>query len=326
LPLADHRITNLNSFDTVTKGKANVAGLYFYDVLGNPLIDVAMEVSRDFFGRPQIFTNPGNPAVAPLLAKLSAQMGSNEQIPSREQRAAIFTPIFGELSDWSGKTDFPRLRDELVQAAAAYAERSFNTGVEMLRERVRQTHRPFKEYLTGFDGASLDWSRTKALPQVTEKLSFSILRSQAVSSAYGIPAAPQNIWPYAEDANGDKLIEEISKRAASASAATTTASEASTTVTSATTTANGPTTPPSTVTTVLTRELFLNLQREALRGAEAIATIIDFTEAGSTPADLDRLITKVYSWGAALHPAHWTSNGSQQASALPPEMAPMISR
>src|SRR5687768_6582302 len=71
-----HRIKDLESFDRVTTGTRDVAGLYFYEVLGNPLIDVALEVCGDFFRRPQIFTEDGNPDVAPLIARLCARIGS----------------------------------------------------------------------------------------------------------------------------------------------------------------------------------------------------------------------------------------------------------
>jgi hypothetical protein len=293
-PPVNHRIRDLESFNAVTGETREIAGLYFYDVLGNPLIDIALEVSRDFFRRPQIFTESGDPPVAPLLATLGARLGSEENFPSREQRAAIFSPLFGEYDDGNSEADFPRLRDELIQAAAAFAERSFDTGVGMLRERVRETHRPFKEYLVGLQGASTSWSRNDALPTVTEARAFPILRSKAVSSAYGIPIPPRTTWPYAEDSNGDKLVEEISKRSAWTDGATP----------------------------ALTREVFLNRQRAALRGAEALATIIDFDEGGSDE-ELDLLITKVYSWGAALLPGHRANqNGGQPASAVPSAMTP----
>jgi hypothetical protein len=230
-----------------------------------------MEVSRDFFARPQIFTVSGDPPVAPLLAELHFRMGSDERIPSLEQRRAIFNALFGAPGPNNGAADFVRLRSDLVQAAAAFAERSFDTGVGMLRERVRETHRPFKQYLEGLGGASTSWSRNVALPRLTEGLAFSILRNEAVSPVYGIAYPPAPSWPYSEDPDGDKLVEEISKRHSLSNGAT----------------------PP------LTREGFANLQRAAVRGAEAIATIIDFTEGGSI-ADLDRLITKAYTWGSAL--------------------------
>jgi hypothetical protein len=273
MPRDKYHIQDLASFDQITSGKNQaagheVAGLYFYKVIGNPLIDVAGEVSRDFFRRPHIFTEPSS-ATAKLVAQLGARMGSHETIPSNEQRAAIFSPLFGESSN---EDDFPRLRDELIHAASAFAERSFDTGVGMLRERVRETHRPFKEYLTGLEGASTSWSRAEALPGVTEGLAFPILRSSAVSSAYGISHAPRKEWPYTEDANGDKLVEEVSKRD----------------------TVTNPMWP-------LKREVFSNLQRAALRGAEALALILDFDEGGAE-AEVDLLIEKVYTWGAALLP------------------------
>ena len=50
---------------------------------------------------------------------------------------------------------------------------------------------------------------------------------------------------------------------------------------------------------ILNRDRISSLQRVALRGAEALATIIDFQE-NLGNADLDRLITKLYTWDAAL--------------------------
>ena len=95
---------------------------------------------------------------------------------------------------------------------------------------------------------------------------------------FGISTPPAEAWPYLEDANGDKLAEEIAKQLnwAAPSAGMPEGS------------------PPP-----LTRARMSNLQRAALRGAEAIATIIDFDER-STDADLSRLISRCYTWGSAL--------------------------
>jgi hypothetical protein len=49
----------------------------------------------------------------------------------------------------------------------------------------------------------------------------------------------------------------------------------------------------------ITREHFSNLQRAALRGAEALATILDFNQ-GLGIEDVRVLIRKSYTWGAAL--------------------------
>lgn len=270
--IQNHNIRDLKSFVSVTGEPRQIAGLYFYMLL-DCLIDLAYKISHDFFKRPHLYTELGQPTIAPILAKLNAQYGSDEKILSKSQRNAIFIPIFGESMGYlsNGKGDFPRLRDEMVCAAAAFAERVYDTGVDMLRERVRSTHRPFKEYLTGLFGDSIKWSRENALADLTENISYKILRNDGVAAIFGISTMARKEWPYNEDSNGDKLVEEISKQLHW----------------------------PENSEMYITRELFSNLQRVALRGAEAIATIIDFDE--SRPNDeLDLLILKCYSWGSAL--------------------------
>ena len=279
--LTNHKISDLNSFSKVTGDPHQVAGLYFYSVL-DCLVDLAYKVSYDFFKKPHFYLDLGttqpvagtSPTLSSILAKLHAQYGSDEFLPSTAQRDEIYLPIFGRGAGYSTNEegDFPRLRDELINAAAAFAECVFDTGVEMLRERVRTTHRPFQQYLIGLHGDSVKWSREFALPQLTENVSYTILRNKGVTGVFGIDKPPSGSWPYTEDSNGDKLVEEISKKLMWA---------------------DQPEGMP------ITREYFSNLQRVALRGAEAIATIIDFQETLGN-SELDLLITKCYTWGAAL--------------------------
>ncbi len=272
--LTNHKISDLNSFNQVTGDPRQVAGLYFYSVL-DCLVDLAYKVSYDFFQRPHLYIDLGpNPTFSSILAKLHAQYGSNEFLPSTAQRDEIDLPIFGRVAGYSTdeEGDFPRLRDELIHAAAAFAERVFDTGADMLRERVRTTHRPFQEYLIGLQGDSVQWSRGFALPQLTEDVSYAILRNKGVAGVFGIDRPPSGSWPYTDDSNGDKLVEAISKQLMWADQ-------------------------PKDM--CITREHISNLQRVALRGAEAIATIIDFQETLGN-SDLDLLITKCYTWGAAL--------------------------
>lgn len=56
--IADHRISNLATFQEVTKNPRQVAGLYFYMEL-DCLVDLAYKISRDFFKRPHIHTDLG---------------------------------------------------------------------------------------------------------------------------------------------------------------------------------------------------------------------------------------------------------------------------
>ncbi len=275
--ITDHRIQNSKSFiEDVTGKPREVAGLYFFSTLDS-LVDLAYQVSHDFFQRPHLYIKVGsancediNDTLAPILAKLHARYGTDEKVLGKAQRDEIYCALFGKYGENSTEEEgnFPRLRDELVKACAAFSENAFNTNAEILRERVRTTHRPFYEYLKGLRGDSVRWSREVALSVLTKDISYPILRSERVAIVYGIPAAPKPDWPYAEDFNGDKLVEEISDR-------------------------------------YTTREHFSNLQRTALRGAEAIATIIDFgdkVQKGDeiTDEDFKLLITKCYNWGSAL--------------------------
>ena len=284
MALQDHRITNFIKFQAVTGDPHQIAGLYFYQQL-DCLVDLAHKVSRDFFMRPQFYINLGEVTknnkkdakprlLRQLLAELHGRFGYNELFPSNAQRDEIFRPIFGSGGAYSGIAagDFPRLRDALIGAATAFAERVFNTGEGMLRERFLAALKVFAQYLKGVQGDSVKWSREDALFGLTENFAYTILRSHGVAGIFGIDAPPGPYWPYTEDANGDKLVEAISRQLKSTDRADA---------------------------HIVTREEILNAQRAALRGAEAIAMVIDFCEPAET-SDIDNLITRCYTWGAAL--------------------------
>jgi hypothetical protein len=211
--------------------------------------------------------------VAQVLAELHARFGYNELFPSTLQRVEIYRPVFGGGAGGAGEEgDFPRLRDALLDAAAAFAERVFDSGVEMLRERVRTTHRPLAQYLQGLQGDSLKWDREHALATLTEDVAYGVLRTKGVTGVFGVEKAPEAAWPYIEDANGDKVVESISHQL---------------------------TWPGQPAGAWISRERISNLQRAALRGAEALAAIIDFGAASGNDA-LSDLITRCYTWRAAL--------------------------
>jgi hypothetical protein len=271
MAVVSHKITDIDSFNAVKKKPRQIAGLYFYYAL-DCLFDLATCVAKDFFKRPHLYTSTGNRAFPGVLAQLHAQLGRNERLPSTPQREEVFSPIFGATFPPDlPVSDFSRLRDELIQASTAFAERVFDTGVEMLRERVRVTHTLFKAYVTGFAGDSVEWSTDEAFANLSEKSAYLILRNERVAAIFGIAQTPVKAWPYVEDANGDKLVEEVSVQLS---------------------VMNGAARP-------ITRERFTNLQRAAKAGAEAIATAIDVNPS-ATDDELDILITKMYTWGSAL--------------------------
>jgi hypothetical protein len=271
----NYRITNLHSFAEVTKEPRQIAGLYFYQML-DCLVDLAYKVSADFRKRPQLYRDLGQPPIAQTLAELNAQYGTKINLLSENQRNEVYLPIFG---NWNGSApnesdSFPRLRDDLVHAASAFAERAVDTGVTMLREGVRTAHRPFKDYLLGLQGDSVRFSKEIALSDLTERICYPVLRNPGVAAVFGIAKQSGVEYPYATDPAEDLLVEEISRQLRWGDNSQT----------------------------YITRERISNLQRAALRGAEAIAIAIAFEEADpdQTDADLDLLITKFYTWGTAL--------------------------
>jgi hypothetical protein len=259
------------------------------------LVDLAYKVSCDFFARPHLYTEvesdlpdavEGESPTSSILARLHGRYGTDERTPSRAQRSEIFYPIFGqdEISSTGNSSDFARLRDALTRVATAFAERQSDTGVDILKETVRKTHRPFQQYLAGFQGDSIVWSRENALPDLTEKLSYTILRTKGVAAVFAIAKTPQPSWPYSDDSQADKLVEEVSKQLSYHDDSGL----------------------------EITRERCSSLRDVAIRGAEALATIIDFREENSG-ADITLLITKCYEWGSALQ----SINASRPVSDVP---------
>jgi hypothetical protein len=290
-PIPDYRIRDLATFTAVTSGDRRLAALYFWHKL-DCLVELGYAVSCDFFKRPHLYLElegprdpeqadrPAQP-IAQRLAELHARYGTDEKIPSTPQRDGVFSSVFGGTSGSDGGDgEFPRLRDDLLLAAARFAERPADEGVEMLKEGVRTSVRPFNTWLRGFLGASIEWSTGDVLPDLTEARVYPILRAQGVAGVFGIVVPVSSSWPYDQDPNGDKLVEEAYKQLA----------------------VSGDTQPS------MTRERFINLQRAALRGAEAIATALDFNEEDPLQEEnLIRVITKAYTWLAALQnisPSH----------------------
>jgi hypothetical protein len=302
-PIPDYRIIDFNSFKEVTEKPRTIAGLYFYQLL-DCLVDLAYDVSADFRNRPEQYQHLGDPKTALTLARLNAKYGTEIDFLSGAQRSAIYLPIFGS---WDSSTpivsdSFPQLRDDLIRAATAFAERTVDTSIEFLREAVRHAHRPFKDYLVDLQGDSVIFSKDTALQDLTETNSYPILRDPGVADVFNVHFLKHaaDAYPYATNGLENRLAEEISKRL------------------------------PSTDKTqhYITRERISNLQQAALRGAEAIATAIDFDEHDKTQTtkDLDLLISKCYTWGTALQslsgPIKPLQSGMQPAPGTQPVPAP----
>jgi hypothetical protein len=284
--LHDYRITDRASFEHATAEPRQIAGLYFYQALDS-LVVLAHKVSADLRRRPELYRDLGSPSIAAELAKLNATYGTDTGVPSGKQRAAIYTPIFGGNEN----DNFPQLRDGLIAAASAYAESSASRGTEMLRANVRTAHRPFKDYLLTLHGDSVRFSKEKVFFELTDKICYPVLRSREVAAVFGIAKLASVEYPYAADAAEDLLMEKISIQLKQVESLGE-----------------------------VTRAGIGSLQRLAIRGAEAIATVIDFDESGvgHVDSDIDLLIGKCYTWGTALASlkarAQATASAQQQST------------
>ena len=280
MAIPNHQITDLKSFQAATTKQYAVAGLYFFSKL-DCLVELAHRVSHDFFDRPELFTSLDK--VAPVLAKLHARCGNDETFLDTRQRQAIYNAVFGMPTVVDGFAaedgNFPNLRDELLEACATFVETKFGDAPS-LRENVRQKHRLLKSYLAGLAGDSVTWSRDGALGGLTETVAYAVLRAAGISAVYGIATPADPSWPYNFDSNADKLVEAISKHMMEPRRHDDKRAKP-----------DGP--------AFISRERITNLQRAALEGAKAIATVID-VDAASPDGDLDVLIQKCYTWGTAL--------------------------
>jgi len=265
MPVADHKIKNLKTFNAVTNSPRQIARLYKDKVL-DCLVELAYKVSKDAFSRLHLYTNLGDPTLLVNLSNMWGKYGSDPLFPSKSQREAVYAPLFGSAD---GSTSaFVQLRDELGQAVIAFVENVFTSSEAVLRERVRITHRDFKEnFLLVVEGDTLTFYADDILSKLTEDVAYKILRNRGVAAVFGIATPPGANSPYDTDPNLSKLVEEISKQLNY----------------------------PDETGQTLSRQEFSNLQTVALRGAEALATSRDVTD-DSTDAEVDLLSRKVYSW------------------------------
>jgi hypothetical protein len=279
-------IVDWKSFDHRTSGERAVAGLLFYKEL-DFLIDLAHCISLDFFDNPQLYRDVTDNVVRDLT-ELRARYGYQEDFLSREQRHQIFAGVFGERDQiFAGvfgeregtggplsaiappaAESFVAQRDQLLAASMAFTERVFNTSEEILRRAVRIMHVYLKDYLKDATGASVAWSRTVAFPAISKRC-YRILRDPQVAARFGVNRQPGPNWPVAVDANGSKLVEQITG------------------------------TPTMRMQTEkISRGVFNDKQQLALRGADALAAIMDYD--GETDHEsVDLLISRCYDWFTA---------------------------
>lgn len=294
------QISNLSSFDEHTSGPGQqagreVAGLYAYMHL-DVLVKLAHKVSLDFFARPDVYRDPRVEDVAPTLAAMHARYGCHEDYLSCQQRRVIFASLFGEAETEAGTGPpqpvggapdgapfatggvassavasadrFGPERDQLLAATAAFAERVYDTGEQPLRDTVGVFAPGLRSYLSDLNHAMVHWARTDGLRKLTEETSYKILRNPGIAAAYGTHPAGAG-WPYHEQEDGTTLVARLAHEFFGGDVSKY-------------------------------RQDLIDRQRLALRGAEAIATVLDFVDGGNLASDdTKRMISKSYTWHAA---------------------------
>jgi hypothetical protein len=228
---------------------------------------VAHAISVDFFRRPKLYVDLGEPNLSTNLARLHARYGSDERYLSCEQRKQIYAAVFEDEDH-----QFAMQRDALLRPAAAFAETVFNTSADILRAEVRIAHRRLKAHLGKFQGDSLFWSRRHALPALTDMTAYPILRARGITTVFRLSRPAGEVWPYDVDSDAEKVVEQVSIDLGEP--------------------ADRP----------LTGQRISALQQVALRGAEAIATVLDYSESARDDDHrlIDNLIDKCYAWELAL--------------------------
>jgi hypothetical protein len=274
-PKVSYHIANRQTFETVVAEPSQIAGLYFYQLM-DILIDLAYRISSDFRQRPQLYRDLADSSLAATLAKLNASYGTAPNLLSASERSEIYSPIFGNASALSpsSSSDFPRLRNNLLRAVKAFANARAANDQSFLRAGVRTASTSFRDYLLGIHGDSVRYSRDVALAEQTENFCYPILRDQQIAAVFGTINLANVDYPYSTDPSEDILIEQI-----------------------ATQLTQSP--DPAASYAVPTRGSISNLQQTALRGAEAIASAINFGDS-SNEDELDLLISTCYVWAESL--------------------------
>jgi hypothetical protein len=259
-----------------TTGAANqptrgqILGLTYRRWTLDCIVNIAYAVSLDFSQRPELYQDVGD-ATADTLTQLQSDFGFEANFPNVTTRQMLMAPIFG-TSDGHGNgndgSTFQTSRLPVLAAAADFSENAQPTAFPMLRERVRSAVVPFRTHLIDLKGASIN--QTQKRTQAIFDTSQTVLKDPTVSGVFGINGNIDNDWPLTStDPQGAKLVEKITTQLTSLPYG------------------------------VITKAMFVRIQRIAEKGDQAIRIIID-QNIEDPKFDLDPLIAELYSWGSDL--------------------------
>jgi hypothetical protein len=253
-----------------TKPTGKQLGLMYKRWTLDCVVNLAYAVSLDFSQRPELYQEVGAD-IAAKLTDLQSDFGYEANFPNVNTRQMLMNPIFGESDGHGSGNDvsmFQTFRLPVLAAAADFSENAQPTAFPMLRERVRSAVVPFRTHLIDLKGASINQTqkRTEFVFDVAE----SILKDPRVSVVFGINGNLDRAWPLeSTDPQGGKLIEKITTQLTGLPYG------------------------------VISKEMFVRIQRIAEKGDLSIRIIID-QDIENPEFNLDPLISELYAWGSDL--------------------------
>lgn len=260
----------------MTEGKNNssdgpnqhllAAELYALRAL-DALIDIAYAIALDFVARPRHYRSIEEKTVR-ILEEIKAHTGSDPDWPDGGQRAAIYAALFG--SEEKGRSPIARQSVALREAAAAFAERTFDSGVAMLRQRFRDCVITLRAHLSSLSGTSVSVGHRQTM--AIFQRARSVFQNPKIAAAFGLPPAPAGEWPLGESYSGDgaALVEEVSRLLR-----------------------------PDSMNPMPGQRLLVR-QRVANYGFASLSGVADDSPGWDSDDRIDALIAHAYSWHAAI--------------------------
>jgi hypothetical protein len=232
------------------------------------LVEIGYAVSFDFIIRPQLYLSNDIPDA---IVDLRMSYGTNAHFPNMAQRQMMMMPILGRsdglIPDAStGMAPFHVARKKLFDACSAFSERAVDSGLAMLKERVRSAVVPLRAHFEALEGKSLRLTITQQMQPISDT-AIRILRAPEVARVFSTSPADA-AWPFdSTDPNGAKLVENAGAKLMQQQEYQ------------------------------LSYTKFILLQRVAQEGARALPLVL--TTDLSSEDELLALITQVYAWGAS---------------------------
>lgn len=242
------------------------------------VVDLAYAVALDYSKRRLQYEDVR--AQAGTLSSFRFRTGTDPAWPNADQRMTTFTPIFGPNDTKPGGDRTGRFQAGAAavrNAAVAFSNRPPDEGAAVKREAFRAAANTLAGYLASVAGrASLAQANAETLPVFNE--AQAVLTNVNVARAFnGLrPAAAAN-WPRGVpagpvlDADGDALLEEISRRL------------------------------KIPATAEMTQQKFSVAQRVAHYGALTISSLLANRHAPDVnTANIDALIGDAHNWAMAM--------------------------